>query len=155
MGPMDAPGGGSGGAAGGGAATRPRQVTAAAWFIVLGSGLLVIGAFETIAHLRSLETRASIEQVLADPPFSDSGIGLESVRAAMHAAAMVLGGCATATAILGYQLLRRDRTARIALTVLAVPLVVAGLVTDPFLTAMVAVAIAMLWVHPARDWFSG
>ena len=142
-------------APGGEPATRPTQVTAAAWIIVIGSALLVLGAFQTVADLRSLETRDSIETVLADSPFRDSGIGVESVRSAIRVAAMVLGGCAAAAAILGYQLLRRDRTARLVLSVLAVPLVVAGLAADPILTAMVGAAIAMLWVHPARDWFSG
>ena len=42
---------------------------------------------------------------------------------------MVAGGCAAAAAILGYHVLQRSRGARIALTVLAVPLFVSGLVT--------------------------
>lgn len=119
-----------------------------------GSLLLVLAAFETVAGLHTLETQASIRAALDQAPLSGSGIGFESVRGAMHVAALVLGGCATAAAILGYQVLRRDRTARLVLTVLAVPLVVAGIATDPFLAPMVGAAIAMLWLQPSRGWFA-
>ena len=133
---------------------RPRQVTTAAWLIMGGSGLLIAAAFETISGLNSLETRDSIQSALDQAPLSGTGIDLQSVRSALRVAALILGGCAAATAILGYQVLRRDRTARTALTLLALPLVLTGFTTDPFLAPMVGAAIGMLWVQPARDWFS-
>lgn len=120
-----------------------------------GSALLVLAAFQTMSGLQSLETTRGIESTLADPPLDGAGLGVEAVRRAMHVAALVLGGCAVATAILGYQVLRRDRAARVALTALAGPLVVAGISTDPFMTPIVGGAIGMLWARPAREWFRG
>jgi hypothetical protein len=135
-------------------AVRPPQVTTASWLIMIGSVLLVVGAFNTVSGLYSIETRQTIEKMLSEQPLTGTGLDLESVRTAIHVAALVLGGCATAAAILGYQVMRRDRTARLVLTVLAVPLVLAGMATDPFLAPMVGAAIAMLWIQPARSWFT-
>ena len=137
------------------AGARPRQVTTAAWLIMGGSLLLVVTAFQTVSGLHSLETRANIQSALDQAPLSGSALDFESVRGALHVTALIVGGCATAAAILGYQVLRRDRLARLVLTVLAVPLVVAGIATDPFLAPMVGAAIAMLWLQPSRGWFAG
>jgi hypothetical protein len=136
-------------------AERPRQVTTAAWLIMVGSVLLVFGAFETISGLHSLETRKGILRALAEAPLSGTGLDLDAVRAALRVSAMVLGACAATTAILGFYVLRRDSSARLVLTVLAAPLVIAGFATDPFLAPMVGAAIGMLWVQPARGWFAG
>jgi len=68
---------------------------------------------------------------------------------------MVAAGCATAAAILGYQVLRRSRSARLALTVIAFPLFLTGMVTGGFVSSVVAASAAMLWLQPARDWFDG
>ena len=68
---------------------------------------------------------------------------------------MVTAGCATAAGILGYQVLRRSRSARAAVTVLAVPLFLAGMVTGGFITSVVAASAAILWLQPARSWFDG
>jgi hypothetical protein len=68
---------------------------------------------------------------------------------------MVAAGCATAAAILGYQVLQRSRSARLALTLLAVPLFLSGMVTGGFLSSVVAAAAVMLWFQPSRDWFNG
>ena len=45
--------------------------------------------------------------------------------------------------------------ARVALSVLAVPLFVTGLVSGGIGSAVVTAAIVMLWFQPARDWFDG
>ena len=75
---------------------------------------------------------------------------------------MVSAACATAAAILGYEVLRRSRSARLMLSVLAVPLFLAGLVGVAgrgFFPAIVTGAIVMLWFQPARggarDWMDG
>ena len=68
---------------------------------------------------------------------------------------MIAAGCATAAVILGYQVLRRSRTARIGLTVLAVPLLFSGMVTGGFLSSIVVACALLLWLQPARDWFAG
>jgi hypothetical protein len=82
------------------------------------------------------------------------------VQTLLRVAAMVLAASATATAILGWSALQRSKGARVALSVLAVPLflvplLVAGLIRLDIVPAMVCAAIAMLWFQPARDWFEG
>ena len=57
--------------------------------------------------------------------------------------------------ILGYQALQRSRGARVALSVLAIPLFVSGLVSGGYIAAVVAAAVATLWLRPARLWFDG
>ena len=134
---------------------RPRQVTWAAWMIMLGSVFVVVTAYEVIAQMRSLESREAIERFLSEPPGDGLGLSVESVLRALHASAMVAAGCATASAVLGFYVLRRHRGARVGLSVLAVPLFLSGVVTGGFMSSLVAVAAAMLWLQPARDWFDG
>ena len=134
---------------------RPRQVTLAAGLIMGGSLLVVLLVFDRIAGLHTLETRESIERFLSSPPGSDLGVGVAGVQTMIRTFAMVAAGCATAAAILGYQVLRRSRSARLALTVLAVPLFVTGMVTGGFVSSVVAASAVLLWLQPARDWFDG
>lgn len=134
---------------------RPSQVTLAAWLTMVGSAFVVLLVFDRLAGLHTLETRQSVQKVLAEPPGSDLGISVDAVIATVRVLAMVAAGCATAAGILGYQVLRRSRGARLALTVLAVPLFLAGLVTGGFVSSLVAASAVMLWLQPARDWFDG
>jgi hypothetical protein len=75
---------------------------------------------------------------------------------------MAAAGCATATLILGWQVTRRSKGARLALSVLAGALVLTGLVSDWFLESVagtfwacgVGAAVVTLWLGPARLWFS-
>ena len=134
---------------------RPRQVTFAASLVMAGSLLLVVSVFERLGDLRSLESRTSIQKFLSEPPGSDLGLGLEAVLDLLRVVAMVGAALATAAAILGYHVLKRNRAARIGLAVLAVPLFLAGSATGGFLAAFVAASIAMLWLPPAREWFTG
>jgi hypothetical protein len=134
---------------------RPRQVTLAATLIMGGSVLVVLTVFDRLSGLRSLETREAIEKFLAEPPGNDLGLGVQSILEIMRVFGMVAAGCATAAAILGYQVLRRSRSARLALTLLAVPLFLSGMVTGGFLSSVVAAAAVMLWFQPSRDWFNG
>lgn len=135
--------------------SRPSQVTLAGWLSMVGSALVVVLVFDQLAGLHTLETRATVEKFLSEPPGSDLGVDADGILALMRTAAMVAAGCATAAAILGYQVLRRSRSARLALTVVAVPLFLAGLVTGGFVSTMVAASAVMLWMRPARDWFDG
>ena len=137
------------------APSRPRQVTLAAWLIMGGSVLVVLTAFQRVSGLHSLETRQAVERFLAGPPGADLGVSTSSVLDGLRVVSMVAAGCATAAAILGYHVLRRSRSARVALGLLAVPLFVTGLVTGGFVSSVVAAASVMLWLPPARDWFAG
>lgn len=136
-------------------AGRPRQVTLAGWLMMVGSGLVVALVFQKVAGLNTLETRESVERFLAEPPGSDLGVGVDGMLAMIRTLALVTAGCATAAGILGYQVLQRSRAARLAATVVAVPLFFAGMVTGGFVSSVVAASAVILWMQPARSWFAG
>ncbi len=122
--------------------------------VIGGSVLLVASVFERLGDLRSLETRTAVQKFLDQPPGSDLGMGLEAVLDLLRLVSMVAAGLATAAAILGYHVLKRNRSARIGLSVLAVPLFLTGLATGGFLASVVAASITLLWLPPSRQWFS-
>jgi hypothetical protein len=127
----------------------------AAWSIMVGSVVIVLSGFETLSQLHSMEVREGIEDALSKAPAAGLGLDVGAVQQAIRIGSMVAAGCATAAAILGYQVLQRNRSARVALSILAVPLFVAGISTGGFFSSLVAVCVAMLWLHPARAWFNG
>lgn len=134
---------------------RPRQATVAGWLVVLGSAFSVLTAFEVVSGVRSLDTREAIDDFLRDAPGSGLGLDVESAVVALQVTASVAAVCAVMTAVLGVFALRRDRHARLGLTVLAVPLFVSGLALGGFMTSLVAAAAALLWLSPSREWFAG
>jgi hypothetical protein len=134
---------------------RPRQVTIAGWMIMAGSAAVVLTVFQQIAGLHSIDTREAVQRVLAQPPFDGIGMSVDQVLDAIRVLSMIAAACATATAILGWQVLQRSKSARVALSVLAVPLLVTGLGTGGILSTAVVVAVLLLWLQPARDWFDG
>ena len=52
-------------------------------------------------------------------------------------------------------MLKPNRGARLALSILAVPILLTAPLTGGITGALVVVAILMLWTGPARDWFAG
>jgi hypothetical protein len=136
-------------------APRPAQVTIAAGLVMLGSVFMVLTAFDQIAGLRSLETREAVQDFLGKPPGSDLGLDVQQTLGLLRVVTMVAAACATATAILGFHVLRRSRSARLVLTLLALPLFLAGMAVSGFLPALVVGSIVMLWFQPARDWVDG
>lgn len=135
---------------------RPRQVTMAGWVIILGAVLVVLSAFDQIAALTSLDTRERIEEALSEPPADALGLSVLEVQRIMRVLAMVGAACATAMGVLAWQAMQqRARSARLWLSVLAVPLFLSGLGSGGLMSSVVAAAVLMLWVQPARDWFDG
>lgn len=134
---------------------RPRQVTLAAWMIMGGSLLVVASVFERVAGLNALETQQAIEEFLAEPPGSGLALDVEGVIDIIRVMAMVAAGCAAAAGILGFHVLRGSRSARLGVSVLALPLFVSGLVAGGFLSSLVAASAVLLWLEPSRDWFDG
>jgi hypothetical protein len=137
------------------AAPRPTQVTIAAAMVMAGSVVVVLTAFERIAGLRSADTREGVEEFRGTALGEWLGLDLEGTLSLLRVLTMVAAACATAAAILGYQVLRRSRPARLVLTVLAGPLFVGGVAVGGFLPAVVVGSIIMLWFQPARDWLDG
>ena len=135
------------------ASARPTPVTIAGWLVVGGSIGVVFGAFAQVAGLRSLATRESVEKYLSEPPGNALDLGVHDVLDIIRVLATIAAVCAAATAVLGYQVLQRSRSARVAVTVLVVPMFLTGLVTGGLAPALVAAAVVMLWFQPARGWF--
>ncbi len=134
---------------------RPPQVTVAAWMIMVGSVFVVLIVWDRIAALHSLDTRKALEPILDDQRMKEAGIELNDMLAVIRIVSMVAAGCATAMVVLGYQTLQRSRGARLALTVLAVPLFISGLATGGYVSSAVAAAVGTLWLGSARLWFDG
>jgi hypothetical protein len=134
---------------------RPRQVTLAGWLIVIGSVLVVASAFERMSGLHSLETQEAIADFLSQPPGEGLGLSVDGAQSILRVLSLVAGAAAAAAAILGYQVLQRSRSARLWLTVLALPLLVGGMAVFGFLATLVVVSVLMLWLQPAKDWFNG
>lgn len=134
---------------------RPSQVTLAAWMIMGAAAMVVVTVFDQVAGLRSIENREAIEKFLSEPPGEGLGLTVDSTLQLIRAVSFVAAGCAAAAMILGWQVLRRDKSARLALTLLATPIFLCGLVAGGFFAALVAASSVMLWSQPARDWFDG
>lgn len=124
--------------------------------IMVGSVLVLVSGFQTVSALRTLETREALETLLKTVPWSSTGLDVEGLIGIRHVAALVAAASAAICAILGGFILRKDRSARLGVSVAAVPMLLASLLLDNPLVAMfVVVAAAMLWASPSRDWFDG
>lgn len=134
---------------------RPPMVTVAASLIMVGSVFVVLLVWDRIAGLHSLDTRKALQPLVDDPQMKKLGIQVDDLLVVIRILSLIAAGCATAMVILGYQTLQRSRGARLALTVLAVPLFLAGVATGGYASSVVAVAVATLWLQPARGWFDG
>jgi len=132
---------------------RPRQVVQAVVLITGGSVLGVLFAFQRIAGLGTLEVRRRYEETLA--PFAGTGLSVEGYTDFLRIASTVLGGVATATAILGVYVLQRSRSARIGLSVLAPLLFIGGLFASDLVLVVAGAGVIMLWTHPVSDWYVG
>jgi hypothetical protein len=129
---------------------RPSHTTIAAGMVIAGSVMVVVTVGEQLAGINSLETRRAVTDFLDQTP--GTGLDVPGALLLLRTALMVVAGCATAAAILGYHVLRRSKPARLGLTVLAVPLFFGGLATGGFLTSLVAASAMLLWVGPSRAW---
>ena len=125
----------------------------AAGMVIGGSVLVVVTVGEQLSAINSLETREAVVEFLTTTP--GTGLDVAGALVVFRTALMVVAGCATAAAILGYHVLKRSRPARLGLSVLAVPLFLGGLATGGFLTSLVAASAMLLWIGPSRAWFDG
>lgn len=122
---------------------------------MLGAAAVLVTVWAQVAGLRSLDSQDSWRRLLDEPPLAGSGVTLGQVLDVVHVLAMVAGACAVAAVILGWHALQRSRPALIALTIVSVPLFLAGLTSSAVFPTVVLVAVVMLWLQPARDWYAG
>jgi hypothetical protein len=133
---------------------RPPQVTLAAGIIVFASVMVLLTAWERVSTLGSLETQQAIRDLLAEPPFSSLGVSVDEATSVLRISCLVAAAAACGTAILGWYVRRPDRSARLGLTLFAVPVFVTGLTAGGLAGSFVAAGAAMLWMQPAREWFA-
>ena len=124
----------------------------AAGFVIGGSAAIVVSIAGQLSALHSLETQEQVRTFLSNPPGSGLGLGLDGALELLRVVLMVVAGCCTAAVVLGVEVLRRNRSARLGLSVLALPIFLGGFVAGGFLTALVAASIALLWVGPSAQW---
>ena len=127
----------------------------AAGFVIGGSVFLLLTVFDSLTTLNSVDMRDEIARMLSSPTGERLGLTMSQALASMRVGLMVAGACAAATAVLGVYVLKPNRSARLALTILAVPILLTAPLTGGITGALVVVAILMLWTGPARDWFAG
>jgi hypothetical protein len=134
---------------------RPRQLTMAGGFVIGGSIFLVLSVFDTFTNLHSVQMHDQIQKALSSPTGSGLGLSVGQALSLMRVGLMISAACAAAAAVLGVYVFQRNRAARVALTVLAVPILLTSPLTGGLVGALVAAATLMLWSGPARDWFAG
>lgn len=133
---------------------RPPQVTLASGIVMFSSLIVLLSAGDRITSLGSLKTQESIRDFLAEAPFSSLGLDVAGASEVLRVACMVAAACACATAILGWYVRKPDRSARLGLSIFAVPVFVTGLPAGGLAGSFVAAGAAMLWLVPAREWFA-
>src|SRR5687768_15270324 len=135
---------------------RPRQLIVAGGFVIAASVILLLSVFDAITNLRSVETRDTVIEFLSTPLGEGLGLSIAQVLSATRVALMVTGLCAAASLVLGVFVFQRHHGARIALSIVAVPILVASLITAPLtgvlLGALIVGATVALWTGPAGDW---
>jgi hypothetical protein len=135
-------------------AQRPPQVTLAVGIIIFASVLVLLSAWERISTLGSLESQESFRDLLAEAPFSSLGLDVDTTSQLLRIACLVAAASACATGILGWYVRKPDRSARLGLSIFAVPVFVTGLPAGGLAGSFVAAGAAMLWLVPAREWFA-
>jgi hypothetical protein len=133
---------------------RPPQVTLASGIVMFSSVVVLLTVWERVTSLGSLETQQAISEVLADAPFTSLDLTVSGTVELLRISCMVAAVCACATAILGWYVRKPDRSARLGLTIFAVPVFVTGLPAGGLAGSFVAAGAAMLWLQPGREWFA-
>lgn len=133
---------------------RPPQTTMVGWVVLIGSVYVALQSFDSLASLRSSETRELIEDMIKAMG-RPAGVSVEDGITALRGVHIAAAVCAAASAVLAFFALRRDKGARIGLSVLAVPLALSAAATGGFMTFMVVAGVLLLWLQPARNWFNG
>ena len=107
--------------------SRPVLLIALTVIVALEAILVVVLAvFQTMGELNGLDMRERLTRALGNGSGEDLGLTVDEAITVMRWSLYVAGVAAAASAILGVYALRRDRTARVGLTVAAVPIVLSS-----------------------------
>ncbi|MCW2783920.1 MAG: hypothetical protein JWP74_437 [Marmoricola sp.] len=134
---------------------RPLQVTVAGGLVAGASAFMVVAVFDALGGLGSVDKRDAIHEAVSTGWAKSLGLSAAQATDVIRAGLYIGVVAAAAAAVLGVFVLQRDRTARIVLSVLAVPIVVTSPFSQTFLGTMIGVGTLTLWMQPGRNWFAG
>lgn len=132
--------------------TRPRQVMMAAWLVGGGSLFLLFAVAGTLGELNSVAYREEVEDFLST---RELGIDLSTALSVVRGMLFATGAAAAAAIVGAVYAARRDKPARIVVSIAAAVVFLAGSIAEPLLAAFVAAGATLLWSGPANDWYAG
>jgi hypothetical protein len=138
-------------------APRPRQVTLAGLIAGFGALLVLVNIFVAMADWGSASIREDVEDALDSAPFGSSRISVDTALEMLRIMLMVLAAGCVAAVVLAIYTVRRHRSARVGLTVLASAWALLSLAFGlvGVLLAVIAVGcVVLLWSAEARTWFA-
>ena len=127
----------------------------AGWVGGVASAMMLASVFTVMPKLRSIGTRQAINEYLTTGAGRALGIDLDQALVLARIGLFVTAAAAAATLVFTVFVMRRDRQSRIALTVMALPIMFCGVFVDPFLAGFILASIVLVWTRPASDWFAG
>lgn len=127
----------------------------AAWVGGAASLAMLLSVGELMSRLHTVDLRQSVADFLRSQNASALNIDLDQALLIARIGLLVTGAASAAMLVFAYFAARRDRSARIAMSVLSVPLLVCGVFIDPFLAGFIVASAVLLWTRPAADWYAG
>ena len=138
-------------------APRPRQVTVASLIAGLGALLVLYNIFSVMSDWGSASIREEVEDGLKGGPFGPADISVETALETLRIVLMIVAAGCVAAIVFAVYTVRRHRSARIGLTVLAAAWALLSLALGlaGLLLAIIAVGcVVLLWSAEARTWFA-
>jgi hypothetical protein len=136
------------------AETRPQAVTRACLLAGTGSVLTLITIFGVLGDWGSLEIQEQVDAALERSPVP--GVGTDGILETIRVILMVIAAFAVAGLVLSIYTARRDRSARMGLTVLSagwIPVALVFGVAGVLFALIGALTLALLWRPESRRWF--
>jgi hypothetical protein len=136
---------------------RPREVTLGGMQAVAGSVMALVLLVSTAQQLNGTDMTRTLTDIVRNERVSALDITVEGARTMLRYTIMVLSVLSAASLVLGVFVLRRHRSARVALTVIGGVVGVVALFAGPVgwaATLYIGVSVFLLWSRPARAWFS-
>jgi hypothetical protein len=131
-------------------------VTLAGTQAVVGSLVALVVLVNGMQELYSTEVHDALTEIVESDEAEQLGLTLEDARTILRYSIMVLAVLSAASLVLGFYVLRRHRTSRVALTVIGSVVALLALAGGPAgwaVTAYIGVSLGLLWTRSARAWF--
>lgn len=133
---------------------QPAVVRAATTLIVVSAVVTVIEAVSTLRNIGSEQTVAELNKGLSMGWATSSHLSITTLQHALEISANVSAVLAAAVAVLAIFARRGSRQSRIALTALALPVLIVCLLATGYAALGMVVGIGLLWTRNARPWFA-